>query len=185
MPPPHCLLRRPAARQHVSAFGIVWTTLLPELSSFFSLCLSFCFALSLSVSFHLYSWTPREATPHFVEWIRVCVHLIWGRNCLHSSFSYFICTIIDCFCPYANVWHIASVCFESLERTHTRTHITQKHYRAHTSGSVVQSAVVLIDLLTVICVLSFCWHEVIICIALRAEKVDLFCHYGISILSLL
>lgn len=25
MPPPHCLLRRPAARQHVSAFGIVWS----------------------------------------------------------------------------------------------------------------------------------------------------------------
>lgn len=107
---------------------------------FFSLCLSFCFPLFSSISFHLYSWTPREATSHFVEWILVCVHLIWGRNCLHFSFSYFICTIIDCFCPHANMWRIECVCFESLEwpNTHTHTHITQNHYRAHRSGSVVQ-----------------------------------------------
>ncbi len=63
----------------------------------------------------------------------VCVHLIWGRNCLHFSFSYFICTIIDCFCPHANVWRIASVCFESFERTyiHTHTH-AHTHARTHT-----------------------------------------------------
>lgn len=130
---------QPAVRQHVSAFGIVWTTLLPERSTFFSLCLSFCFPLSSFTSFHLYSWTPWEATSHFVERIRVCVYLIWGINCLHFSFSYFICTIIDFFCPHANAWRIECVCFESLERLNTHTHITQNHYRVHRSDSVVQT----------------------------------------------
>lgn len=184
MPPLHCLFRQPAVRQHVSAFGIVRTTLLLERSMVFSLCLSFCFPLFSSISFHLHSWTPREATSHFVEWIRVCVYLIWGRNCLHFSFSYFICTIIDCFCPHANVRCIECVCFESLERPNT--HTSHETITEHTEAALTfRCAFVLIDLLTVICGLSFCWREVIICIALQAEKVDLFCHYGISILSLL
>lgn len=71
-------------------------------------------------------------------------------------------------------------------RADEHTHTSHKTITEPTQASLsFRCAIVLIDLLTVICVLSFCWHEVIICIALWAETVDLFCHYGISILSLL
>lgn len=87
-------------------------------------------------------------------------------------------------CKYVAYW--MCLFWELRAAEHTHTHTSHKTITEHTEAALsFRCAIVLIDLLTVICMLSFYWHKVIICIALRAEKVDLFCHYGISILSLL